>query len=219
MGTVFKTGPSVAKLKSIDSDSASETSSLDLEAENDDVIGQSKVRKFHIDCEARIRGRVVKLSPVKRMVTKYNYPSLAYSEDPLKPTLMTWKASSLIRCFDHELRDGNDQVVARFDARYHGLHNFASIKLYGEKAWDARAVEEVVITGMTLYLCMIYRASSPVPFVGALVTRPGKEKKMAEEKIREEHEKNLEQEEKLGEGKLDWEMVREGADGKGMEAR
>jgi hypothetical protein len=219
MKTVFKSGPSVAKLKPVLSDADSETSSINLDAESDDVIGDSKVRVFHIDFDARVRGRSIKMSPAKRMSANYNYPSLAYSSDPLKPALMTWKYNSLIRCFDHELRDANGELVARFDPRYHGLHNFASIKLYGDKAWDTQAVEEVIVTGLTLYLCMVYRSSSPVPLVGALVTRTGKEKKMAEERAREEHERNLEMQGGESAGKLDWELVKDGAEGKGVEGR
>ncbi|KAF2689127.1 hypothetical protein K458DRAFT_413427 [Lentithecium fluviatile CBS 122367] len=190
MKTIFKTGPSAAKALTSDSD----TESINLEAENDDVIGDSRIKVFHIDCETHIRGRTVKLSPVKRMVAKYTYPSLAYASDPRKPAIMTWKANSLIRCFDHELRDENDELVARFNPKYLGVRNIASIELFGPKAWDARAAEEVVITGVTLYFCMIYRASSLVPFVGALVTRTGKEREAQEKAAREEYERNLAEE-------------------------
>ena len=187
MKTIFKTGPSVAKTLASDSD----VDSINLEAEDSDVIGDSKVKAFHIDCETHIRGRPVRLSAAKRILTRYNYPSLAYSKGDGKPAVMTWRCNKVVKCFDFELLDPDENVVARFNPKYLGVRKVASIEMLGDRAWKNDATEEVLITGLTLYLCMIYRASSPVPLVGALVSRPGKDYKVTEKEVREEEERRL----------------------------
>lgn len=182
---VFKAGPSSGKALP---DSAS-TSSADLDSETDNVFATSKIHTFHIGCDATIRGRPIKLTPAARLVAHYNYASLAYAQDPLKPALMAWRSNSVVRFFDHELRDERDALVARYNPRYTSIKHTAAIELFGPLAWDPRAVDEVVVTGLTLYLCMVYRASSPVPLVGALVTSTGRERKKQEKIVREESER------------------------------
>merc|ERR1711964_773725 len=86
---------------------------------------------------------------------------------------------------------GKEELVARFNPRYLGVRKIATIELFGAQAWNPLAVEEVLITGITLYLCMIYRTSSFVPFLSAVVARPGKDYKVTEQQSREEEEKNL----------------------------
>ncbi|KAF2110297.1 hypothetical protein BDV96DRAFT_583783 [Lophiotrema nucula] len=187
MKTVFKSGPSAAKSLSSDSD----VDSVNLEAVNDDVIGQSKVKIFHIDCNTTIRGREVRLSADSRLMTRYKYPSIAFAENEKKPTIMTWKCNSKWRCFDFDLLDESGKVVAKFLPKYLGVRKWATIQMYGPRAWDSLATEEVIITGLSLYFCMIYRASSPVPLVGALTSRKGKDFGTAERDAQAEYERNM----------------------------
>lgn len=187
MKTVFKTGQAAAKLMASDTDA----DSINLEAENDDVIGNSRVKVFHIDCPTTVRGRSVALSAASRIMTRYNYSSLAFASDPLKPAVMTWKCNSKIKVFDFDLLDEQEQTVARYNTKYLGVKKYATIELFGPNAWDSLATEEVIVTGLTMYFCMIYRVSSPVPLVGALVSRGGKDFKVTEKEAQEEHERNL----------------------------
>jgi hypothetical protein len=187
MKTIFKTGQAAAKVLSSDSD----VESINLEAENEDVIGNSRVKVFHIDCPTIVRGRSVSLSAASRLMTRYNYSSLAYASDPLKPAVMTWKSNSVVKAFNFDLLDEQQEIVARYNTKYLGVKKYATIELFGPKAWDSLATEEVLITGLTMYFSMIYRASSPVPLVGALVSREGKDFKVTEKEARDEYERNV----------------------------
>ncbi|ETN38559.1 uncharacterized protein HMPREF1541_06595 [Cyphellophora europaea CBS 101466] len=184
MKTVWRTGPSAAKALTSDSDS-------DSNVAESEIIGEGRIHGFKIDCETMVRGRPIRVSAAKKLLTRYNYASTSYSSDPDKPEVMTWKSNSAWKVFDFDLRDESDQLVARFNPRYMGMRKLATIEMFGPKAWDSAAVEEVMITGITLYICMIYRTSNWVPLVGALVSRPGKDYKVTEKEAREEHERNL----------------------------
>lgn len=187
MKTIFKTGQAATKALSSDSDD----NSINLEAEDDDVIGNSRVKVFHIDCPTTVRGRSVALSAASRIMTRYNYSSLAYASHPLKPAVMTWKSNSMVKVFDFDLLDEQQQTVARYNTKYLAAKKYATIELFGPKAWDSLATEEVLITGLTMYFCMIYRVSSPVPLVGALVSRGGKDYKVTEKEAQDEYERSV----------------------------
>lgn len=181
--TVWRTGPAAAKALTSDSDS-------DSNVPGNDIIGEGRVHAFHIDCDTMVRGRPIRVSAARKWLTRYNYPSTAYSSDPSRPAVMTWHSNSKWKAFDFDLRDENEELVARFSPRYIARKT-ANIELFGSRAWDTAAVEEVLITGITLYLCMIYRASNLVPFIGAAVSRSGKDYNVTEQQTREKQERNL----------------------------
>lgn len=182
--TTWRTGPAAAKAIAADSDS-------DSNVPETDIIGEGRIHPFKIDCQTQIRGRTVRVSAAKKWLTRYNYSSTAYSSDANRPAILTWNSNSKWKCLDFDLRDEDDQLVARFNPRYLGVRKLATFEMFGAKAWDSLAVEEVLITGFTLYICMAYRMSNIVPFVGAAVARPGKDYKVTEQEAREEEERNL----------------------------
>ena len=182
--TVWRTGPAAAKALTSDSDSDSHVSETEL-------VGEGRIHAFKIDCETQVRGRPIRVSAARKWLTSYNYSSTAYASDPSTPVVMTWHSNSKWRVFDFDLQDENEELVARFNPRYLGVRKIATIEMFGAKAWDQLAVEEVLITGITLYLCMVYRTSNFVPFVGAVVARSGKDYKVTERQAREEQERNL----------------------------
>lgn len=181
---VWRTGPAAAKALTSDSDS-------DSNIPASEVVGEGRIHVFKIDCETQVRGRSIRVSAARKWLTRYNYSSTAFSPDASRPAIMTWHSNSTWKCFDFDLRDENDELVARFNPRYLGVRKLATIELFGAHAWNSLAVEEVLITGITLYLCMIYRTSNLVPFVGAMVARSGKDYKVTEQQAREEEERNL----------------------------
>ena len=144
------------------------------------VVGDGHVHAFKIDCNTHVHGRPIRVSAAKRLLTRYTYPSLAFSSDSTgnKPAVMTWKSNSWFRCFDFALLDESQQPVAKFNPKYLGMRNIATIEFLGPKADDPLARDEVVVTGLTLYMCMCYRVSNIVPLVGALTARPGKDYKV-----------------------------------------
>jgi hypothetical protein len=182
--TTWRTGPAAVTSMATDSDS-------DTDAPKDEIIGEGRIRAFKIDCETTIRSRNVRVSAAKKWLTRYNYPSTAFSEDPARPAVMTWNSNSNWKYLDMDLRDEDNELVAKFNPRYLGTRKLCTFEMIGTKAWDSSAVEEVLITGITLYICMIYRMSNLVPFVSAIVARPGKDYKVTEQQTREEEERNL----------------------------
>lgn len=187
MKSVFKSGPSVqqAMLKETDNES------INSQIQDSDVIGTSRVRAIHIDVDATHRGRDIPVSADSRLMTRYKYASQAYATNPLKPAVMTWKSNSHLKYLDFELLDENDNMVARFNTKYWALKNMASIEFFGPHAFDRTATEEVLITGLSLYLCMQYRVMSFVPLAGSIFSRSGKDFKVAEKQAQEEYERNL----------------------------
>ena len=180
----FKSGAQAAKAAAIPDDNPD----TDLQdATNDGIIGDGSVHGFKIDCNTHVHGRPIRVSAAKRYKTLYNYPSLAFSSDPSgkKPAIMTWKSNSSFRCFDFVLLDESQQSVARFKVKYFGFRKVATIELLGPKADDQAARDEVVVTGLTLYTCMVYRASSIFSLFGATVARPGKDYKVTEKQVTE----------------------------------
>lgn len=172
----FKSGPGAAKAAAVaDSDDDDNDTTTDK-----GVIGDGHIHAFKIDCDTHVHGRPIRVSAAKRFVTRYTYPSLAFSSDPTgnKPAAMTWKSDSCFRCLDFVLLDESQQPVAKFTTKYPGIRDIATIELLGPKADDPSARDEVVVTGLTLLYCMCYRVSSIVPFVGALTARPGKDYKV-----------------------------------------
>ena len=159
------------------------------------VIGEGNIGWFNIDCQTQIRGRAVRLSADSRLYTRYTYPSLAYASSPSKPEMMTWKSNSTFKVFDFDLLDSDHKVVARFSPRYLGIRKIATIELFGAKAWTTEALEEVLITGLTMYICMIYRSSSIVSLAGALTGRKGKDYKVTGKEMEKAEERQWAEEE------------------------
>jgi hypothetical protein len=176
LNLTFKSGPRAAKAAAVpDSDDDDNDTTTDA-----GVIGDGHVHAFKIDYNTHVHGRPIRVSAAKRLLTRYTYQSLAFSSDSTgnKPATMTWKSNSWFRCFDFILLDESQQLVAKFTPKYLGMRNIATIEFLGPKADNPLARDEVVVTGLTLYMCMFYRTSNIVPLVGALTARPGKDYKI-----------------------------------------
>ena len=194
LNLTFKSGPAAAKAATLpetdnDDDDDDDDDDTTTAATNDAIVGDGHVHGFKIDCNVHVRGRPIRVSAAKRWKTKYTYPSLAFSSDPSnnsKPATMTWESSSWFKWLDFVLLDESQQPVARFSTNYVGVSKLATIELLGPKADDPLARNEVVVTGLTLYICMIYRASSILAFFGAVVARPGKDYKVTDAQGKEE---------------------------------
>jgi len=176
LNLTFKSGPRADKAAAMpESDDDHNGTTTD-----EDIIGDGHIHAFKIDCNTHVHGRPIRVSAAKRLLTRYTYPSVAFSSDSsgYKPATMTWKSNSWFRCFDFVLLDDSQQPVAKLTPKYLGMRNIATIEFLGPKADDPLARDEVVVTGLTLYMCMCYRASNIVPLVGALTARPGKDYKV-----------------------------------------
>lgn len=149
---VFKTGPSAAKaLKS-----GAKIESLDLDDEKD-IIGITKFKFFSNSFELHIRERPVTLSPSNKRLDKFQYPSTAFAASPDVPETMYWHLQSKVMSlgFQLELRDENDQMVAKFNTRNKEEKKSMTLEMFGPKAWDSLAAEEVIVTGLTVFVAIM----------------------------------------------------------------
>jgi hypothetical protein len=171
-------------------DSASATSSSDEDAASNhplttksksnptDLIttGIGNIHAIKIDPTVVVNSRAIRVSAASRLLTHYKYLSTIFTSHAGGQETMTWRCPSNIRAFDLLLTDSSKTPIARFTANYLSFTNCGAIELYSELAAnDVAALNEVVVTGWTLYQTMVYRASSPVPLVGAAFARTGRE--------------------------------------------
>jgi hypothetical protein len=182
MKTTFRTGPAFTGLA---------TSATDAKHDGE-VMGESEIGYFRPDSKCHIRGHPVRLSAAKKLLSRYKYPSMAYAPSADgSQVAMTWTSNSLFKCLDFDLFDNKQERVARFSTRYLHFRKTAVIEIFGLKGQEQLAVEEVMITGITLYLQMMYRMSSPIPLIGALISRPGKDYKVTDKELAAAEQKVL----------------------------
>ena len=63
--------------------------------------------------------------------------------------------------------------VAKFSANGLAVKKVGNIEFLRPKANSPVARDEIVVTGLTLFYCMLLRSSSILSFFGAIFARPG----------------------------------------------
>lgn len=148
---VFKTGTAVVKALQ----SGSKIESIDLDAGND-VIGSTKFKFFSNSSDLYVRGRPITLSSVNKRVSVFQYASAAFAASPEEPVMLYWHlGESKLISFELHLRDGDDQMIAKLSTRDKKHGQTMSIELFGPRAWDSLAAEEVLVTGLTVFIALI----------------------------------------------------------------
>ena len=160
------------------------------------IIGTGKVHTVKIDPDVTVNNRAIRISAAYRLLTHYKYPSTIFTShsttsssglSSFYPTTsatssqeqetMTWRCPSNLRAFDLLLTTSNKDPIARFTANYLSLTNVGAIELYTPLAANnIEALNEIIVTGWTLYQTMLWRSSNPVPLIGAVIARTGREK-------------------------------------------
>ena len=148
---IFKTGNAAAKAM----ESGSGDNSVDLDAEDHDIIGRTKFKFFNYKSGLEVRGRPIALSPTNKSYTKFQYPSVAFAANPETTVPMYWDLNSKLLSFELYLRNEGDQLVAKLNTRNKENNKTATMELFGAKAWDPLAVEEVLITGFTVFFALV----------------------------------------------------------------
>lgn len=69
--------------------------------------------------------------------------------------------------------DENLEPVARFNSSWWVVRKLGNVEFVGDKANVPAAREEIVVTGLTLFHCMLLRISSLLSFFGAIFAKPG----------------------------------------------
>ncbi|KAJ5174988.1 uncharacterized protein N7482_000865 [Penicillium canariense] len=146
--------------------------------ESEEVIGTGTLHTFNIDADYELHGRRDTLVAQRRWHTVYSHRSLALSDNE-KPVRLTWTSDSDFKTWDFICCDEQQMPVARFSANLWAMKKLGKIEFMGPMADSEALKDEIVVTGLTLLLCMTLRSSSILSFFGALFASPGHDKKDA----------------------------------------
>ena len=72
--------------------------------------------------------------------------------------------------------DEQQMPVAKFSANAWAIKKVGKIEFPGPKADSDAVRDEIVVTGLMLFYCMLFRASNIFAFFGAIFSRPGHDK-------------------------------------------
>lgn len=135
-------------------------------------IGTGSVHTVRIDSDYEIHGRKGTLKALKRFKSRYSYLSHAFS-DTDSPVPMTWTGDMTLKKWNFVCLDERKMPVAKLSLNIWATKKVGNIEFLGSRAaaWDAR--DELVVTGVTLFLCLSYRANSLLSFFGAFFAQPG----------------------------------------------
>ena len=140
---------------------------------SEEVIGSGKLNVVSINPNYELHGHKAQLLAQKRWRTVYTHRSLNFS-DTDTPVTMTWTSDAGFKTWDFVCVDEQQNAVARFSANAWGVTNIGKIEFDGPKKNDRAAQEEILVTGVTLFYCMMVRCNNIFNFFGAIFSRPGR---------------------------------------------
>ncbi|KAF2178158.1 hypothetical protein K469DRAFT_456224, partial [Zopfia rhizophila CBS 207.26] len=141
-------------------------------AADDSTFASGTLHHISINADCEIRGQPVTLKALKRFKTEYTHLSHAFSNNDA-PVPMTWTSTSGFKTWDFICLDTQQMPVAKFSANAWAVKKVGNIEFLGSKAATSDAVrDEIVVTGLTLFYCMVLRSSSILSFFGAIFSRP-----------------------------------------------
>lgn len=141
-------------------------------APDEEVIGIGKLNAVSINADYELRGQKAHLLAQKRWRTVYTHRSLNFS-DTESPVTMTWTSDCGFKTWDFVCVDDQQIPVAKFSANAWGVTKIGKIEFMGPKADDRAAQEEIMVTGITLFYCMMLRCNNIFNLFGAVFARPG----------------------------------------------
>ena len=147
---------------------------MEFETADGRVFGSSRVKFVSINPSFTVHSHRGTLQAMKRLATKYNYFSYARAQEinSDSPVPMIWTSSFAFKTWQFTCLDENLLPVARVKANVWALKALGTIEFLGDSmSQDLR--EEIIVTGITLYLCMGYIISSPLSLLGAAVSKTG----------------------------------------------
>lgn len=141
-------------------------------APDEKVIGTGTIHAISINADYEVHGQKGQLKALKRLATEYTYLSSAFSDDGTQEA-MRWTGNCGLKTWDFICLDEQQLPVARFSVNVWAVKKFANIEFIGPKATSQDAREEILVTGMTLYQCMLLRCNNVFSLFGAAFANPG----------------------------------------------
>ncbi|TVY88419.1 hypothetical protein LAWI1_G006260 [Lachnellula willkommii] len=145
-------------------------------AADDSTVGTGTLHPIPIDAACELHGQAIELKAQKRFKAQYMHLSHSFS-DTGAPVPMYWTSNSGFTTWDFVCLDQNQLPVAKFSAAIWAVRKIANIEFLGEKAMNDAVRDEIVVTGITLYCCMLLRCNNVLSLVGAIFSRPGHDNK------------------------------------------
>ncbi|CAG7992730.1 unnamed protein product [Penicillium salamii] len=139
----------------------------------EDVVGSGKLNLVSINPGYKCHGQEGQLLAQKRFSTLYTYRSLNFSTND-KPVTMTWSSNLAFKTWDFVCVDEQQNAVAKFSGNAWGVTDIGKIEFDGPKKHDRAAQEELMVTGITLFYCMMVRCNNVFNLFGAIFSRPGR---------------------------------------------
>ena len=141
-------------------------------AADDSTVGTGTLHPISINADCKLHGQSIELKAQKRFKTEYMHLSHAFSDNDA-PVPMYWTSNSGFKIWDFICLDQNQLPVAKFSANVWGVKKIGNIEFLGEKAASDAARDEIVVTGLTLFYCMLLRYNNVLSLFGAIFSRPG----------------------------------------------
>ncbi|KAL9027710.1 MAG: hypothetical protein Q9196_003805 [Gyalolechia fulgens] len=143
-------------------------------ATDNTTIGAGIIHFFSIHPDYELHGRKGTIKALKRWKTSYTHLSNAFAPSPDSPPVtMTWTSSSNFKTWDFICLDEQQMPVAKFSANLWAIKKVGDIEFMGPKSASVAARDEIVVTGLTLFCCMVARMNNLLTFFGAIFARTG----------------------------------------------
>lgn len=140
-------------------------------AADESVFGTGTYHVININADCEIHGKPIVLQALRHLHTSYMHLSNAFS-DTGKPVPLTWTSDGGFKTWDFICLDAKQRPVAKFTANMWATKKVGRIEFIGDKATSRAGMEELLVMGMTLFSCMLWRASNFLSLFGAAMVRP-----------------------------------------------
>jgi hypothetical protein len=140
---------------------------------DDSTIGTGTLHTFSIDADYELHGQPGTLKALKRWKTEYTHRSQNFSREDGSPAIMTWNSDYGFKTWDFVCLDEQQMPVARFKSNMWATKKIGRIEFMGEKVPPVAVRDEIVVTGLTLFYCIMLRSGSILSFFGAFFAKPG----------------------------------------------
>ncbi|KAF7192865.1 hypothetical protein HII31_05779 [Pseudocercospora fuligena] len=152
-------------------------------ADSGERFGIGNIHTFKIHADAEVNGQAIQIRANKRWITEYTHLSHAYPSATGEPVTLKWKTSWSLKNWDFICLGPDQEPIARFSSNIWAVTKVGKFEFMGTPSKALK--EEILVTGFTLFYCMLYRANSLPAFFGAFFasTGPVKEKQQQETEL------------------------------------
>lgn len=158
------------------------------DASTDEIVGSGTLHPISINADYELHGEKGKLKALRHFHTEYTHLSRTFSKTEA-PVAMHWVSDADFKTWDFICKGPDGVPVAKFSSNSWDMKKMGMIEFYGQLGLTKAAQEEIIVVGLTLFSCMVLRASSILSFFGGIFARPGPLRNPEAEKLGEQDTK------------------------------